>query len=386
MSEKIKVAYLDYSHIFAGAERVLYTIISHIDKTQYEPILIFPYPMSHHDRYEDLDCKKIYLADRVRWWMGGDRWQHPLRGTDFMARMIFGLKLCSVLKRERINILHVNLLRPDSLMWLLPSRKSGVKIVGHFRSQALEWVPSGYVQSCCNIILCVSDYSKSRLLSKGRYTDTRTLYDSIDIDSLQSPLSRSEAKRKLGFPEDAILLSSVGQLSKHKGHDHAIHAFARIASAFPKAILYIAGGGNPEDLAYLKDIVRNYPELKDRVRFSEKQLSNIAEVYRASDIVLSLTKVGEAFGLVPYESVWMGTPFIGPDKGAIKEFVRYKENGLIVDTENIDDIAFNLEWALKNQSSMDSMSRKLRESIQELLTPEIMTHNIESVYATLGRD
>lgn len=386
MPEKIKIGYLDYSHIFAGAERVLYTIISHIDKTKYEPILIYPYPMLHHERYQGLDCRKIYLANHIKWWMGGDRWKHPLRGTDFLARTIFGMKLSSVIKREKIDILHVNLLRPDSLMWLLPSHKRGVRIVGHFRSQSLEWVPSRRVQNCCRIILCVSDYSRSRLLSKGKYTETITLYDSIDIDSLHSELSRKEAKKRLGFPEDSILFSSVGQLSRHKGHDNAIHAFARIAAEFPNVQLFIAGGGNVSDLNDLKKIAVSYPELTGRVRFSEKQLSNIAEVYRASDITLSLTKVGEAFGLVPYESVWMGTPFIGPDKGAIKEFVKHKENGLIVDTENIDDIAANMKWALENPLLVADMSKNLLGSIQGKLVPSIMTRKIESVYADLCKD
>ncbi len=386
MPEKIKVAYLDYSHVFAGAERVLHTIISCIDRTKYEPILIFPYPMSHHVRYQDLDCKKIYLSDRLKWWMGSDRWKHPMRGTDFLARTIFGTKLSVVIKRENVNILHVNLLRPDSLMWLLPSRRKGLKIIGHFRSQAREWIPSKYVQACCDIILCVSDYSKSRLLSKGKHTKTITLYDSIDVDSLQSTLNRNEAKQKLGFPENSILFSSVGQLSKHKGHDNAIHAFARIASKFPNALLFIAGGGCREDLEDLKRIVLLYPDIKDRVRFSEKQLSNIADVYRASDITLSLTKVGEAFGLVPYESVWMGTPFIGPDKGAIKEFVKDKENGLIVDTECIDDIASNMEWALENPLLMEEMSKELLASIKTMLIPTIMTRKIESIYADLYKD
>lgn len=386
MSEKIKVGYLDYSHIFAGAERVLYTIISHIDRTKYEPVLICPYPMPHHENYRDLDCRKIYLADGAKWWMGSERWKHPMRGTDFLARTIFGIKLSSVAKREKIDVIHVNLLRPDALMWLLPSKTRGLKIVGHFRSQELEWIPSGRVQRCCRIILCVSDFSRSRFLSKGKYVETVTLYDSIDIDWLQSKLSREEAKKKLGFAEDTVLFSSVGQLSRHKGHDNAIHAFARIAEEFPNAQLFIAGGGRPADLEYTKGVAASYPELSGRVRFSEKQLANIAEVYRASDMTLSLTKVGEGFGLVPYESVWMGTPFIGPDKGAIKEFVKHRENGLIVDTLNIDDIASNMRWALENPLSVAEMREKLHRTIEEKLTPSVMIGNIESVYANLCKD
>ena len=225
----INVAYLDYSHVFAGAEQVLYTIISNLDRSRFTPILIFPYSQNHHYRYGDLDCKKIYLNGGLKWWMGSDRWKHPLRGTDFLARTIWGFQLASVLKKKKVDILHVNLLRPDCLMWLLPVKKAGIKIVGHFRSQALEWIPSAKVQKCCDLVLCVSKYSRSRFLTKGDFVESKALYDSIDINKFCCELSKEEAKKKLGFSENVFLISSVGQLSRHKGHDNAILAFSKIS-------------------------------------------------------------------------------------------------------------------------------------------------------------
>lgn len=380
---KIKIAYLDYSHIFAGAERVLYTIIANIDRKKYEPILIFPYPMDHHKQYASLSCKKKYLADRLEFWMGSERWNHPLRGTDFLARTIWGYKILRYLRRENVNILHVNLIRPDSLMWILPVKIKGVKVIGHFRSQALEWIPPKSVQKCCDLILCVSKYSQERMLIKGKYTHSIVLYDSIDVNSFKTNLSRVEAKVKLGFPEDCYLISSVGQLSRHKGHDNAIKAFAKIAHQFPQVVLYIAGGGGEGDLMYLKQISDKYIDLRDRIVFSNTQITNITEVYRASDLILSLTKVGEAFGLVPYEATIMGTPFIAPDKGAIKEFIVNMENGILVNTEDVNSIASCVRWAIEHTSKIEEMNIKAYNLIMEKLTPKVMTMHLEGVYKSL---
>lgn len=378
-----KIAYLDYSHIFAGAERVLYTIINNLNRDEFEPILIFPYPMEHQKGYENLKCRKVYLAKGVKWWMGSDRWQHPLRGTDFLMRTIMGCKLASLLHKEKIDILHVNLLRPDSLMWIMPSKKMGIKVIGHFRSQALEWVPSKFVQHNCYLILCVSQYSQSRLLSKGHYVQTQVLYDSINLKLFQSDISRIDAKKKLGFSETSFLISSIGQLSRHKGHDNAIKAFVKVALHNSNVILFIVGGGSLEDLNYLKQIVKENPSIQTRVIFSEKQLSNIVDVYRASDLVLSLTKVGEAFGLVPYEAAIMGTPFIAPNRGAVKEFIINKENGLLVDTNNVDEIATQIEWVINHKKECEHMILKAKEVIQSKLTPYVMTNQLQSVYRKL---
>lgn len=382
MKTKIKIAYLDYSHIFAGAERVLHTIIENIDREEFKPILVFPYPMSHHENYKDLNCKKIYLSDSIKWWMGSDRWKHPLRGTDFINRTILGCKLASFLKKEKVDILHVNLLRPDSLMWILPSRLLGIKVIGHFRSQSQDWIAPRLTQKCCNLILCVSHYSKQRMLLKGEHTKVHVLYDSIDVDRFKTSLSKVEAKRILGFPTDCFLISSVGQLSRHKGHDNAIKAFSKICRSYSNVILFIAGGGCQNDLDYLKNIVKDL-NIEERVKFSEKQLTNIKDVYRASDLILSLTKVGEAFGLVPYEATLMGTPFIAPDKGAVKEFIKNKENGILVETNNVNEISNAIKFSIDNPIIMKNMSLKAYQVVMENLTPKMMIRNLEKEYKEL---
>lgn len=382
MKTRIKIAYLDYSHIFAGAERVLHTIIENINKQEFEPILVFPYPMPHHKDYDDLGCKKIYLNDELKWWMGSDRWKRPIRGTDFIMRTIMGVKLVNFLRKENVDILHVNLLRRDSLMWLLPSHLYGIKIIGHFRSHKADWVATKYTQKCCNLILCVSEFSKSIMSSKGIYTNVAVLYDSIEVRKFNCGLSKIEAKEKLGFDRNCHLISSVGQLSIRKGHDNAIRSFAKILNDYPKSILFIAGGGSNDELQKLKNLAKQL-NVESSVSFSEKQISNINEVYRASDLVLSLTKDGEAFGLVPYEAALLGTPFIAPQNGAIKEFVINKENGVLADSNDIDDIYRNIIWCLENESKLQKLLQKTKEVIKAKLLPNIMIMNIEEKYRFL---
>lgn len=380
---KIKVAYLDYSPIFAGAERVLSTIIQNIDKMRFEPILVFPYPQEHQKGYDSLSCKKFYLAGGLKWWMGSDRWKHPLRGSDFIKRTIMGCRLAYILKRENVDILHVNLLRVDALMWILPSKMMGIKVIGHFRSQDTSWIAPPSTQKVCDMILCVSKYSRERMLTKGTHTDSLVVYDSVNTNLFHPLDDKKKFKKKLGFNENSFLMTSVGQLSRHKGHDNAIRAFANIANEFPSVLLFIAGGGSPDNLAYLKSIYNDYPYLKDRVIFSEKQLTNIKDVYAASDLVLSLTKVGEAFGLVPYEAALVGTSFIAPNMGAVKEFVVDGENGLLVDTNDVNAIANKIKWAIEHPNECKTMSDKIKRTIAENLTPEEMTRNLEDVYEKL---
>ena len=379
----IKVAFLDYSPVFAGAERVLYNMISHIDRTKYEPYIIFPFPMEHQDRYNDLDCHKIWVSDSKKWWMGTDRWKKPVRGTDFLKRSIFGLKISSIVKKLNIDILDVNLMRFDVKMWVWATRKfTNAKIVGHYRSQEQDWVAPASAQKLFNVIACVSRFSRMRFQLKGDFVRSEVLYDSVDIDVMKSDMTKETAKEKLGYSSDTLLLISVGQLSIHKGHDNAIKAFARIADKYPDARLLIAGGGGPSLVEYYKSIAEECGVI-DKVNIPGSQFSNIQDIYRAADLTLSLTKVGEGFGLVPYESTLLGTPFIAPGFGAVTEFVTDKVTGLLVDTNDIDAVTEKLDWALSNYNQCKAMVVKLEKIIKEQLSPSMLSSNLDKLYSTL---
>lgn len=378
-----KVLFLDYSHVFAGAERVLYNVLTHIDRSKYEPILLFQYPMEHQSRYADIDCKKLYLADSNTWWMGSDRWRHPLKGSDFLKRTILGIKIANIINRYKIDILDVNLMRVDVMMWVWGTRKlTNAKIVGHYRSQEQDWVAPAKAQRLFDVVACVSEFSRMRFRLKGDFTNTAVLYDSVDIDVMKCDLSKSEAKKELGYSDDDILLVSVGQLSIHKGHDNAIKAFAKIAEKYPKAKLLIAGGGGNRSKEYYQEIAKELG-VSDKVSIPGKQMSNIQHVYRAADLTLSLTKVGEGFGLVPYESALLGTPFIAPSFGAICEFVKDGETGLLVDTNDHEAVVGKIDYALSHQEESVRMIEELQIVIKEKLSPSKLAENLDKLYTSL---
>lgn len=380
---KKKVAFLDYSHVFAGAERVLHNMIAHIDRAKYEPILIFPYPEEHQHRYDDLECQKIYLADSLKWWMGSDRWKNPIRGTDFMKRTEFGRRLAQVIKKYAIDILDVNLMRSDVRMWVWATRKfTEAKIVGHYRSQEQDWVAPRNGQQLFDVIACVSAFSKMRFQLKGKFVRAEVLYDSVDVDLMKSSLTKSEAMKALGYDDSIQLIISVGQLSKHKGHDTAIRAFAAITDIYPDARLLIAGGGGSELVNYYHNLAKELC-VADKVSIPGVQLGNIQDIYRAADLTLSLTKVGEGFGLVPYESTLIGTPFIAPTFGAVTEFVKDGETGMLVNTNDLDAVISKIKWALDHPVELSNMIEKLKQIIYEQLRPEILAQNLDKLYLSL---
>jgi glycosyltransferase involved in cell wall biosynthesis len=63
--------------------------------------------------------------------------------------------------------------------------------------------------------------------------------------SLPSLPGREEARRRLGLPADAFLVTAPGLATVSKGLDVAIRSVARLRKAHPKMLLVVAGGVDP---------------------------------------------------------------------------------------------------------------------------------------------
>jgi hypothetical protein len=186
-----KIAFLEYSDIFSGAEGSLYSLIKYLDPKEFESILLFRYPLSHQERYADLKCKVHYLAREKKWWMGSDYWTKPIRGTDMFKRFIFGLKILFFAKKEKIDILHINLLRPDTFWCAWFAKLFGIKVVGHSRSDTMHWIPSKKLQEQLDAVICVSDFVREKVLLKfPEMTSAYTIYDPVDYRQYENKYTK----------------------------------------------------------------------------------------------------------------------------------------------------------------------------------------------------
>ena len=378
-NKKIKLAFVEYSNIFSGAEMSLHSLVKYLDSSSFESTIYFRYPLEHQERYNDLSCKKSYLTDQKKWWMGSDYWKKPIKGSDFLKRFIFGFKLAMRAKKENIDIIHINILRPDSLLWVLLPHLFGIKVIAHSRSDSMSWIPVPYIQKQCDAIICVSDFVKEKVVSKYAASPAYTVYDPVDYNHYTQVMSKREALKDLNINNKQKLLSSVGLLSAHKGHDMSIRVFSNIAKKYSEYILMIAGGGNDNELQRLKKLALERG-VENRVIFTEKQIANVATVYRASEIVFSLTTRGEAFGRVPFEGNACDTAVIAPSKGAAIELITDDKTGFLVDPLDEKAITKRVLSILENPVQTKNIVQQGKEYFSDFLSPLHSAKEVEKVY------
>lgn len=145
-----------------------------------------------------------------------------------------------------------------------------------------------------------------------------TLYNRIDIEAVQAEqVSREQARKVLGLPQDAWVVGNVGRLHQDKDQATLIRGFAQALPQLPAGSqLAIMGSGRLEQS--LRQLTQELG-VAERVRFLG-QVPQGRRYFRAFD-VFALTSNHEPFGMVLLEAMAAGVPVICSDCGGGREVV-----------------------------------------------------------------
>ena len=167
---------------------------------------------------------------------------------------------------------------------------------------------------------------------------------------------------------------SVGGLIHRKGMDLTIKAFNNAFKNNPKVKLTIIGGG-PEK-KNLKSLIRDL-NLEDRVSLTGRiERKEIAEYFKNSDAFVLASK-GETFGVVFIEAMASGLPVIATRCGGPENFIK-EEQGLIIEKDNIEELASAMKNIYKNIDKYDN--KKISKITIEQFSPESVAEQITEVY------
>jgi glycogen synthase len=118
----------------------------------------------------------------------------------------------------------------------------------------------------------------------------------------------------------------VGRLDERKGVDAAIAALEHLPAA---ARLTVLGRGDDRFLARLREQCATLG-VQDRVKFDTRARTELPAAYADADALLFPARWEEPWGLVPLEAMAVGTPVVTTATGGSAEYVRDRENALVI--------------------------------------------------------
>ena len=162
----------------------------------------------------------------------------------------------------------------------------------------------------------------------------------VQADIFNTGLSRAEARERLGWPKDRIILLTVRRLARRMGLENFIEAVGQLREK-EQGILAVLAGTGPlaGELAALVER-KNLQEHVKLAGFVPD--ADLPVAYRAADVSVVPSISLEGFGLIVLESLAAGTPVIVTPIGGLPEVVSGLSKDLILEGSSPAQIADGL--------------------------------------------
>ena len=237
-----------------------------------------------------------------------------------MGALSFGL--LTTLVERRVPLVYV--VCGDWLVYGMAMDPWARMFEGHPRAsrvaRRLTGVPAAVPDLGASGAFCfVSDALRGDAEKRSRWTFPRSTVTYSGIDrTLFSPRAEAEDHDRAWNWR----LLCAGRIDRRKGIDTAVRALAELPEG---ARLDVVGRGDATELARLRALAAELG-LSGRVQFSDVERHELADRYRAADVVVFPPVWDEPFGLVPLEAMACGTPVVASGTGGSAEFLRDGEN------------------------------------------------------------
>jgi glycosyltransferase EpsD len=218
------------------------------------------------------------------------------------------------------------------------------------------------------------DYSRTQ-----KFNAKKVIYvPGIGVDTnkfSEASVNKDKKREELGISDDTIVLLSVGEMIKRKNHETAIKALAKVDRQ--NVIYLICGRGELEGC--LKGLAKNLG-IEDRVQFLGFR-NDISDICAASDIFV-FPSYQEGLPVSVMEAMAAGLPIVCSSIRGNTDLIKNGKGGYLVDSEDVNGFATNIEKIIDNIELRTLMSRRNIEEVKKF-DKEAAKKEIKKIYESL---
>lgn len=355
-----------------GVERYIHTLLTHIDRSKYENVLLCSQQFNT-DSFVGLTSAVEVLPMKRD--IGFDDVRNVLAIRKIIKKYSPDVVYCHSSKAGAVGRLAAVGLGVKTVhnahgwafnmkgMWIL-----------HFIYIVVEWVLGLFTDR----IVCISnsEYVDAKRKHIGKRTSRVLIYNGIDIESIEKELSDNKITRdSLGIPQNSFVVGMTGRISQQKAPDVFVRMAARIKKKIPNAHFLIIGDG--KDRAAVENQIK-VAGLSGCFHITG-WVDSVASYLGLLDMGVLLSR-WEGFGLALCEYMVAGLPIVSTNVDAIPEVVNEGVNGLLV---NMDDDAAAADAVLRIYNDKElytRMSEKGKKIVKERFDMKRTVSQTESMF------
>ncbi|MGC4094724.1 MAG: glycosyltransferase family 4 protein [Polyangiaceae bacterium] len=308
-------------------------------------------------------------------------------------------KLTAFIRRGRFDVVHTHTSKAG-IVGRLAARAANTPIIVHtlhgliMGAHAKPWENLLYTRlericaSVCHRILDVSQATRQGALSHGIGTPDkyRTIYSGFNIApflDIATRVSVAQAKQRLGFSPDHLVIGKVGRLFEKKGHEYMIEAAKEISRHCDRARFMFVGDGNLR-AQYEADVAR--AGLSDRFLFTGVlPPEQMPEVMQAMDI-LAHTSHREGLARVIPQAQAVGKPVVSFALDGSFDVIEDGVSGFLTKPHDAADVAKRVLEIIYDAPRREQMGLIGRKFAAENFSTELMVKRTNEVYYELAAE
>jgi glycosyltransferase involved in cell wall biosynthesis len=352
----LKVCHIIDGLGIGGAERHLVNVVNAMDCTE-KMVVCIGKEMTGPSFQEKLDPSVNLEMVRIRF----RNW--PIRVV----------KLASLLRRHRIDVVHTHMYRANLYgglaAWL--AKRPVVVTSEHgenpWKKPYHRWLERNVISGIADIRLCVSQ----------KILDTRKFDDRVPEEKLKLTINGTvlpETERR-SDKNDVTIIGSVGRLVDAKDYSGLLRAAAILKSRYYKFQLCLVGDG-PEMIAL--NHLRHELDLDDVVKFVGT-VTDVDAYYRKFDIYVSSSK-REGLPVALLEAMANRLPIVATDVGACAETICDGEGGIIIPPNSPGILADALARLLDDPILRDKFREAARLRIEKYFSVSRVAQDYLTLY------
>lgn len=228
-------------------------------------------------------------------------------------------------------------------------------------------------------ILVISPEIRRHLKSVGARDTSLVDFNFVGLDMSDfaaQPDDRLAVQREFGFPDDALIVSTIGALHPRKSHELFIDAAALVLAEEARARFLIIGEGSLlgdlEQYARDKDVV-------DQLVFTGVR-SDVARLLAATDVYVKPGVLEGFIGITVLEALGLGKPVVAFDTEDVKMALTDGQTGLIVPVGDVRALAERVVYLLRNPDVGARLGQAGQQLVMERFDFGVLARRLEDFY------
>ena len=309
-------------------------------------------------------------------------------------------KLRTWLKANPVDLIHTNLLGPNVVGRLAGYfTKTPVLTTYHnldyseeatifhfsgsrFKLIAMRQIDSFLAKRTCSRVIavsqCVADHITDQLGYDSR--QIRVINNPVDLNHMKviQKNPKSWVCEQLNIGTEAIVFIDICRFVYQKNLPRLLDAFQGVVEFNPDAHLVLIG--STQNTEVYKQVCVRITELgiTNQVHVVGPSLQ-VADWLAGSDIFVFPSLV-EGMGIALAEAMSIGLPCISSNVGPIPEFIKNRENGLLVDPKSKTEIASAMIELLSNPEFAKQLGSRAKSTVDEMFNPYRQAQKLVAVY------